>query len=224
MKDLTKKSQAIQLRKEGKSYSQILKDINVSKSTLSLWLRSYPLSPVRMKELRDWNEDRIMHYKETRRKRKEKLLADILKKQQKTIFPLFKRDLFIGGLFLYWGEGSKTKFSWCAVSNTDPAMIYFFVRWFEFYWGIDKKKMKIRLHLYQDMSIKKEINFWSKYLSISQEQFRKPSIKKTFLKSRTYKVGFSHGTCNLIIGNANLTKEILMAIKALQIHFIGSGQ
>jgi orotate phosphoribosyltransferase-like protein len=38
------KNKAIQLRKEGNSYSEILREISVARSTLSLWLRSVNLS------------------------------------------------------------------------------------------------------------------------------------------------------------------------------------
>jgi orotate phosphoribosyltransferase-like protein len=36
---LTLKNKAVSLRKQGKTYSEILKEIKVAKSTLSLWLR-----------------------------------------------------------------------------------------------------------------------------------------------------------------------------------------
>ena len=38
------KIRAIQLRKQGKSYSEILKKISVSRSTISLWLRNIKLT------------------------------------------------------------------------------------------------------------------------------------------------------------------------------------
>ena len=56
---------AIKLRKEGRSYSQIKKELRVSKSSLSLWLRQYPLSEKRLRELRDFNEQRIERFRNT---------------------------------------------------------------------------------------------------------------------------------------------------------------
>jgi orotate phosphoribosyltransferase-like protein len=38
-------SEAIKLRKAGLSYGEIRKKLNVAKSTLSLWLKSIPLTP-----------------------------------------------------------------------------------------------------------------------------------------------------------------------------------
>ena len=41
---IREKERAIKLRKKGLSYSEILKDVKVSRSTLSLWLREVGLS------------------------------------------------------------------------------------------------------------------------------------------------------------------------------------
>jgi len=39
------KSKAISLRKKGKSYNEIVKILNISKGTLSVWLRDIKMSP-----------------------------------------------------------------------------------------------------------------------------------------------------------------------------------
>ena len=63
MAKLQKREMALQLRKLGKSYSDIKASIGVSKSTLSLWLREYPLPPERIKELRDNNTKTTLYKK-----------------------------------------------------------------------------------------------------------------------------------------------------------------
>ena len=128
--------------------------------------------------------------------------------------PLSKRELFIAGLFLYWGEGGKTAKTRTAFSNTNPEMIKFILYWLIKILNISKEKIIVRLHLYKDMNIKKEIKYWSKVIKISEKQFRKPYIKATTLKSLTYK-GFGHGTCNLEIDNRDLKEKIMMGIKAI---------
>ena len=147
---------ALALRKEGMSYSQIKKLLKASKSTLSLWLRNYPLSKQRIRELRDWNEQRIERCRETKRKKKEKRLNLFYKEQKRIILPFNKRELFLVGLFLYWGEGSKSELSKLSVSNTDPSIIKFFIAWLIKNLLVPKEKIKIQLHLYNDMDIKKE--------------------------------------------------------------------
>jgi len=126
------KEKAIQLRKLGKSYREIRALLPVSKASLSLWLRDYPLSAKKMRELRDFNVKRIEHYQETRRRQRDIKLAEIYKTEKARILPLSRNELLIAGLFLYWGEGSKSTLSnYVAFSNTDPAMIVFFIKWLE---------------------------------------------------------------------------------------------
>jgi hypothetical protein len=206
---------ALVLRKQGKSYSQIKKILGLSKSTLSCWLRNYPLSKQRIRELRDWNEQRIERCRETKQKKKEIRLNTFYQQQKKIIFPINQREFYLAGLFLYWGEGAKTKTTILSLSNTDPSIIKFFIRWLIKILEVPKEEIKIHLHLYRDMDIKREIEFWRKNLNISVGQFTKPYIKKSSYKSINHKGTFGHGTCNASFGNARLTEKILMAIKAI---------
>lgn len=209
------REKAIALRKQEMSYSQIKKILKVSKSTLSYWLRDYPLSEKRIKELRDWNQQRIERCRETKRKKKEKRLGSFYKLQKRFIFPLNKREFYLAGLFLYWGEGSKRQQAMLSISNTDPSVIKFFIVWLTKVLKVPKEKLKIQLHLYQDMNIKKEIQFWSTTLNIPHKQFTNPYIKESSSKRINHKGGFGHGTCNVRTGDARLSEKTLMGIKAI---------
>jgi len=184
------REKALILRKQGLSYSQIKKTLKLSKSTLSVWLRGYPLSKQRIRELRDWNEQRIEKYRETMRQKRETRLNQFYKEQKKLIFPLSKREIFLAGLFLYWGEGSKNNNANLSISNTDPSIIKFFINWLIGNLSVSKEKIKIHLHLYEDMNINKEIDFWSSELNVPLNQFTKPYIKNTSSIRINHKGGF----------------------------------
>ena len=143
------REKALVLRKEGKSYSQIKKILKVSKSTLSVWLKDYPLSKQRIRELRDHNEQRIEKFRETMRKKKEERLRGFFEEQKRLIFPFTKRELFLLGLFLYWGEGSKNQSNSLYISNTDPSIINFFIFWVAEVLKVPRTKIKVQLHLYK---------------------------------------------------------------------------
>lgn len=212
------REESIRLRKQGKSYSEIKSVLGVAKSTLSTWLKEYPLSIKKIRELRDWNQKRIEHYIATRRITRERLLKNIYTQEKRSIFPLSKRELLLAGLFLYWGEGGKTQTASLSVSNTDPAVIKFFIVWFKKY-NIPKEKLSIKLHLYKDMNIEKEVHFWSNLLKIPIQQFKRPYIKKSDRQALTYK-GFGHGTCNLLLNDAKLSKRVLMGLQAIRDHYL----
>lgn len=209
------KEKALILRRQEKSYSQIKKILKVSKSTLSLWLRDYPLSKQRIRELRDWNEQRIERYRETMRQKREKRLKGFYNQQKRLVFPLNKRDVYLAGLFLYWGEGSKRRRTNLSLANTDPSLIKFFISWLTKSLKINREKIRIQLHLYSDMEIEKEIQFWSQRLNVPYSQFTRPYIKQTLAKDINRKGGFGHGTCNIRIGDTRLAEKTLMTIKAI---------
>jgi hypothetical protein len=217
------KEKALALRKKEMSYSQIKSILGINKSTLSGWLKDFPLSKERVDALRGKNEKRIERYRETMKKKKDKRLNEFYLEEKSKIFPLTERDFFIAGLFLYWGEGSKTMSREVSVSNTDPSMINFFLDWTTNHLKVPKEKIYFTLHLYSDMDIGKEIRFWSGRLDIQKTQFKNPYVKKSSIKSINYKGMFGHGTCNARISDARLSEKVLMAIKAVSDKYSNTG-
>ncbi|MDD4531104.1 MAG: helix-turn-helix domain containing protein [Candidatus Pacebacteria bacterium] len=208
---------ALELRKKGMSYSQIKNTLNLSKSTLSNWLRDYPLSKERIRELRDCNEQRIERYRETMRRKKEARLSIFYNEEKAKILPINKSELYLAGLFLYWGEGSKNQNTkQLLISNTDPAVIKFFIYWLEKSFSVLRNKMCVQLHLYSDMDINREIDFWSKTLGIGKSQFIRPYIKESLSTRINHKGAFGHGTCNLRAGSARDAERVLMGLKAIR--------
>lgn len=213
------KEQAIRLRLKGLSYNQIKSLIPVSKSSLSAWLQDYPLSEERLRELRDFSEIRIEKYRKTMQDKREKRFAEVYNQQKLKYLPLSERELFIAGLFLYWGEGMKGLKRSVALYNTNPQMVKFGLFWYTKILKIPKAKIKIVLHLYSDMNIQKEKNFWSLELNIPLSQFLKPYIKKSTFSGITYKGGFGHGTCGLVVNDVFLKERILGTIDAIADHY-----
>lgn len=215
MARLKDREKALSLRKQGMSYGQIKKILKISKSTLSLWLRGHPLSKQKIRELRDWNEQKIEKYRETMRQKRETRLDQFYKEQKSLLFPFSKRELFLTGLFLYWGEGSKSHLTDISLSNNNSSIIRFFINWLVKSLLVPESNLKIQLHLYNDMDINKELGFWSRILNIPLAQFYNPYIKKTSSVRINHKGGFGHGTCNVRIGDVRLTEKIQMAIRAI---------
>ncbi|OGZ08084.1 MAG: hypothetical protein A3C93_01865 [Candidatus Lloydbacteria bacterium RIFCSPHIGHO2_02_FULL_54_17] len=209
------KEQAIKMRLNGMSYSQIKAQIPVSKSTLSLWLDKYPLAPERLRELRDFSPRRIESYRATMKKKRDARIAVHEARVVNDLGKLSKRELFVAGFFLFWGEGSKARRSEVSLANTDPTVIECFIQWLVLL-GASKEKIRFTLHLYKDMKIKKELNFWSKTLGFPPSAFYKPYIKKTKFSAITYKNGFGHGTCNVRYMNQDLNDYVLMGLKQIR--------
>jgi len=208
-----KREKVIALRKEGFSYSQIKQEVKVAKSTLAVWLKDYPLSPERLSFLASHSK-KIELYRLTMKKKRDERLWRTYKEMIHKWLPLNKREAFVAGLFLYWGEGSKTSTNTISLNNTDPSVLKFFLFWVVECLGVPKSKIKVYLHLYTDMNISREINYWSNELDIGVLNFTKPYIKDSKRSELTHK-GFGHGTCGLRVGNSLIKESIMMTIKAL---------
>jgi hypothetical protein len=215
---LQKKSEAIRLREAGSSYSQIREQLNVSKSTLSLWLRDMPLDEKRLRGLRDFSAVRIEKFRESMRRKREARLATVRTQVAEDIGCLSQRELLLAGLFLYWGEGTKTAVANTSVSNTDPVMLNFFIEWLELL-GVPKKKLRIYVHLYADMDVKKELKYWSKTLGLPLSAFRKPYIKDSKRSGLSYPQRFTHGTCNVIYNNRDVSEYVMSALDYIREEF-----
>jgi len=218
MARLIEKQKAIRLRENGATYSEIIKEIHVPKSTLSDWLGNFPLNPKQIEKLgkRIKNNRQIAVEKTTAIKRikRQKRLDLTYKNESERLLPLSVREFFLCGLFLYWGEGRKGFRGVISLNNTDPKVVKFYLKWLTQSLKISKEKIRVTLHLYQDMDIKSSINFWRKYLNLPINQFNKPYIKESTLSNLTHK-GFTHGTCGLHISNSLLKEKILLGIQAI---------
>jgi hypothetical protein len=209
------REKALALRSQGMSYSQIKKILNLSKSTLSTWLRDYPLSKNRIRELRDCSEHRIEKFRVTMKEKKDKKLKEIYQCQKSIILPLTNREFFMLGLGLYWGEGTKCRQEGLSISNTDPAIIKTFIYWLNKNLGVPRNKMRIALQLYSDMDIEKEMQFWSEELKMPLLQFIKPYVKTNSSLRINHKGSFGHGTCNIRMYNVPLAQKIFMSLKVI---------
>ncbi len=212
------RQKATELRKQGKTYSQIKKELGISKSTLSDWLSKYPLTEKQFKFLKQNRKySRQLAIEKTiivKRKKREARIKSIYEDQKKYWVSLSQKELELAGIFLYWGEGNKRLDGPVFLNNTDPKVMKFALYWFMKGLGIPQEKIKVDLHLYNDMNVKEEIAFWSKTLDMPSSQFRKPYIKKSTRVSIDHK-GFGHGTCGLVVNDVRLKEKVMMAIEVL---------
>lgn len=199
---------AIKLRKLGKSYSEIRKQVNVSKGTLSIWLRDIKLSPEQEKKLyverRQKNAYRLAKFNQRRRmERTEKTIEEAKKEVRKFL----KNPSFLAGLMLYWAEGDKSdEIEKVKFSNSDPAMTKFMMGWFRNACKVPEEKFRICLHIHKLHCIKDIREYWSEITGVPLPQFYKTQIKPTSLKQRKNKL--YNGTCAISIHNKDLFRRI----------------
>jgi len=194
------------------SYSEIRQELRVSKGTLCVWLKNYPLSFEQLERIKDKRPVTIEKYRKTMLAKRLKKYQEVYDLEKENIMPFNIRDLFIGGPFLYWGEGGKTNKGQINISNSDPKILKVMKKWLIVVFGVPINKMRLRLTLYTNMNIPQEKLFWSRELDLSQSQFRKIQLKEGKSKSNT---GFTHGTCELVVTDTKIKTKILAGLEVL---------
>lgn len=195
------KEKTIELRKKGYSYSLIVKKIGVSKSTLSAWLKEIPFKP--NKEVRQRIINGPLKSGELKHNKRVREIKEIKKEAKSELGKITNRDLWMLGIGLYLGEGSKT-YEIIRIINSDPKIVKLSVRWFKEVCGLSENNITIAIHLYPDNNEKECLTYWSKKLNISLVQFRKTQIDrrigKSAMKARKLQYGTAHVT---ITSNGN---------------------
>src|SRR3989344_8714572 len=208
------RSQAVKLRLEQQlGYASIAKLVPVSKSTLSGWLRNYPLPESRIRELRKQNlknnDAKIEAFRNTMRTKRDDKFQASYQAHLRGMSKLSKQTRFIAGLMLYLAEGAKKDYYHISLANTDVRVIKFFIRWAEDFLGISKKLLKFQLHLYPTMDIAEEVKYWKSHLEVSKSQFYKNQIRKLQKASFTYRESFRHGTCSIFYSSSEKKRELM---------------
>src|SRR3989338_3793544 len=103
------KGRAIELRRRGYSYTEILNKVPVAKSTLSLWLRSVGLTKKKKQRLTNRRRAAVLRGGLARRNQRLDMIRKIVANAQKYVSKFQQSDLWIIGVMLYWAEGSKQK-------------------------------------------------------------------------------------------------------------------
>lgn len=210
------KIKAIKLRKNGRSYSEIRKKINVSKSTLSLWLKDVILTATQKKRLyvtlRQKNGYRLAKMNQQKKIENTKKIIQEAKKEASSYY---KNPLFLAGLMLYWAEGDKSdKTENVKFSNSDPLMIKLMMRWFRKICKVPEKKFRICLHIHELHCRKNIEKYWSGITKLPLSQFYKTQVKKTSLGQRRNKL--YNGTCAVSV----MSKDLFRKIKGWKLGFL----
>jgi len=204
---LKEKWKAIGLRRAGFSYTEILAQTDVSKSTLSQWLREIELTAEQRSRLHN-KMDQVRYDIAKRKVAQRIILTDrIIEQAKKEVGKLFKNPLFFTGLALYWAEGAKSMAEKVKLANSDEKMISLSMRWFREICKVPENKFRIHIHMHT-LHIRKDIvDYWSKVTGIPLNQFYKPYIKHTSLGQRRNLL--YNGTCSIIIHDKYLFRRIL---------------
>jgi lambda repressor-like predicted transcriptional regulator len=199
------KSNAIKLRRLGYSYALISQKTNIAKSTLNYWLKNIPYKPNRIVKKRiEESVDKSSKILHQRKVLRDKIAFDIGFRE---VGKITKRDLFMIGLGLYIGEGTKNKTQMVRIVNSDPKVIKLAISWLKKIFNITKKNLRVSVHMYPDMNLEETLNFWSKTTKIPLSQFRKTQIDRRLNKSAKNLKKLKYGTVQITVFSGGDSKK-----------------
>ena len=183
---LKEMEEAISMRKQGFSYSEILKKVPVAKSTLSLWLKSVNLSKGQKQRLTQKKLDAMKRgWIKVHQNRLEKTKI-IRESAMAEVEQISKKDLWLIGSILYWAEGTKEKkhsvSQRVSFNNSDPRMIRIFLKWLKESISIKSEEIGYEIYVHESSknSVTDIIKYWENVVEtkISKIYFKKNKLSK----------------------------------------------
>ena len=177
------KERAVNLRKQGLSYNEILREVPVAKSTLSVWLKDIGLAKAQKQRLTEKRRAAQQKAQQACRNIRITHEAEIIKAAQQEVGRINKREFWLIGAALYWAEGSKQKANLVSqrvcFNNSDPNMILLFDKWIKEICGREQNGIAYSIYIHTTGDVERAKKFWSKLLNTTIEKvyFKKGSPK-----------------------------------------------
>ncbi|MEU8583403.1 hypothetical protein [Streptomyces abikoensis] len=187
-------ARARELRLAGKTYDEIVAELGVAKSSVSLWVRDLPKPPKTVRQMREMAETRWAPH---RRARAIKQIETKLEAAY-DIGRMSERELFLVGVGLYWSEGTKSKAHRPSERvnfvNSDPDMIELYLAWLRLL-GVEKDRLRFHLMIHESADVAGAEEFWAGIVGVDARTFCKTTLKKHNPKTVRKNVGEGYHGC-----------------------------
>jgi hypothetical protein len=172
---LAEREQARELRAEAWTIGEIVAELGVSRSSVSVWVRDVDFDEATRAARADANRRRGARKRGPNRlqQRKQAEIDRLLAEGIEWIGQLSDRDPLIAGTALYAGEGAKTDGA-VVFANSDPRMVALYLRFLRRFFDIDESRLRLRLYLHEGLDIDRATSFWSSVTAIPPKQFLAP--------------------------------------------------
>lgn len=210
------------LRRQGKGIKEIAREVGASQSTISRWCATIALSSDQREKLemkrRKAGAKALAPWIDKNRKLKQNDIKRQSLKGAADLGRTTKRDLFMLGLGLYWGEGYKRGSQEWGFTNSDSKIIRAILTWLHECYDIPTERIIARLTINRRYENQTErlTNMWSHETNIPLSQFGNPTYIRGYnaskLDSHTYR-----GTLRIKVRRGtSLRRRILASIAAIE--------
>lgn len=203
------KEEAFRLRAEGNSYQAIRAKLRIPLATLSDWFRDVDWSgEIRTRLTEAAKKESVVRMREMDRVRGQHLeavYAEAKKEARQELEVLKYNPLFIAGIMLFWGEGTKTTRNQVRFTNSDPELIRFYIQFLLKACRIPPEKLRVALHIYPELDDASLRRFWSFVTGVSLTNFHKSMVIQWRHKDRRLK----NGVCTVVVSSSYFRVKML---------------
>ncbi len=194
-----KHERARELRAQAWTLEEIAAELGCSKSSASLWTRGVDFTPRPRSRGHASQRPHPLHLKK---------LAEIEECRQwaqAEVGEMSDRDLFMAGIGLYAGDGSKGE-GRVTFSNSNPALVALFCRWFRRFFDVDESRLRARIYLHQGLDLGAAEDAWSTLLAIPRSQFYPAHRPRAVVSVRSNKHEF--GCAHVMYGCSRTMRKV----------------
>ena len=193
------RAKARDLREQGLDYEEIVAELGVSKSSVSLWVRDLPRPPgLSYEESRKRSAEGVRRYWAVEGPIREAEREAISAAAAAQIGQLNDREILIAGAIAYWCEGAKNKpyrrDDRVIFMNSDPTLIRFFLRFLEAA-GVEREGLIYRVQIHETADVEAAQRFWLDVTQADPAQFRRPTLKRHNPKTVRKNTGGDYHGC-----------------------------
>src|SRR5215469_507944 len=166
------------LRGSGYTYMEIVAELGVAKSSVSLWCRDMPrVGRLSREEIRKRNAAGVSAFWAEEYPRREARRQAISDRASAEIGELTDREVIIAGAMAYWCEGAKNKSyrrfgDSVSFINSDPMLILFFLRFLALA-GVERERIYCRVSIHESADVAGAERFWREVTGLADDQFRR---------------------------------------------------
>lgn len=178
------KDRALELRRAGMTYREIREQLQVAKSTLSLWFREVELSKPQIQRITEKKKQAQIRGAESRRQQRIQTMQIIRDQSLADVKALSDSEKWLIGVMLYWAEGSKERAgrwgSQIQFANSDPRMALLFKRWLTDVIKIDPSRLKYEIYIHRNHKHRLDVvrSYWADMLQTTTDHFESVYFKR----------------------------------------------
>ncbi|MFG2178717.1 hypothetical protein ACGFLS_08345 [Streptomyces abikoensis] len=202
-------TRARELRLAGKTYNEIVAELGVAKSSVSLWVRDLPKPQKTAEQMQAMSEARWAPYREARDAKRQEIKHEAADQ----IGEMTERELFLLGVGLYWSEGAKSKphrlSEQVTFINSDPDMIRVYLAWLALL-GVKRERLRVRVMIHESADVTSAELFWADLAGIPASALGKTTLKTHNPKTVRKNTGENYRGCCVVrvLDSADLYRRI----------------